>query len=474
MESNIFGRAKEIDILKRSLVSTGSEFIAVYGRRRVGKTFLVKELLGNSFVFYATGILDGNMAVQRENFNDEIENFGGRNLPRATDWRGAFANLNRLIEQSDREAKKVVFLDEMPWMATANSDFLSALDYFWNRWASTRHDVLLIVCGSATSWIIDKIVNGVGGLHNRLTRQMMLRPFSLGESEGFCQSRGISISKYQHIEAYMMFGGIPYYLSLMDERLSLYQNIDTLYFEHDAPLRNEYDNLYRSLFRKADRHIQVIEALAQKGKGLTREELVGATGLTDGGGLTKVLEDLDNNGFIRVYRAFGKKAKGRIYQLMDPFTLFHLRFAERRATFSDRYWLQFVLTPAYHAWSGIAFERVCMQHISQIKQALGISGVLTEISAWRSREEDPGAQIDLVIDRHDRTVNLCEMKFASTELTVDKRLAESLRSKRAAFLSETGTDKSAATTLISPLGIRSNKYSGEIHSSVSAADLFAN
>ncbi|MCL2826051.1 MAG: AAA family ATPase, partial [Eggerthellaceae bacterium] len=315
----IIGRKAEQELLKQCLDSKKSEFLAIYGRRRVGKTFLVKEAFANQFFFYATGILDENksLSIQLENFNDELADQGGSEFARAQDWQEAFRNLNRLVEQTPGNAKKVIFLDEIPWMATQNSGFLAALDHFWNRWASSRNDVLLIICGSATSWIIDNVINNRGGLHNRLTRQIQLAPFTLSECEEFFDSNGFVMTHYQIAEAYMIFGGVPYYLSLMNPRQDLNQIVDDVYFRAGAPLQNEFGNLFRSLFRNPSNHVAVVEALASKAKGLKRNEIIEQTGLSDGGGLTRALEELEQCGFIRVYRAFGKALQGKTYQLTD-------------------------------------------------------------------------------------------------------------------------------------------------------------
>ena len=471
-QNTIIGRKAEQDILRESLTSKRSEFIALYGRRRVGKTFLIREALGSDFVFYASGILDGTGKEQIENFNNEIANFGGYNLKPAENWSEAFSSLNALIVASKKKNKKVVFLDEAPWMSTPRSGFLSALDHFWNRFCSMRKDVLLIICGSAASWIIENIVNNTGGLHNRLTREIYLQAFSLLECEAYFRAKGIDIPRYQVAEAYMIFGGIPYYMDFFRPKYSLAQNVDEIFFKENAPLRNEYMNLYRSLFRNADGHIRVIEALATKNLGKTRSEIITATGMSEGGGLSKVLSELRASGFVRVYLAYNKIKRDRLYQLIDPFTLFCSRFGSKHGAYSSDYWLRFCMTPSHSAWAGYAFELLCLLHIQQIRKALGISGVMTEIYSWKSKTHDPGAQIDLVIDRGDKIVNLCEMKYSSSEYVISKATDLNLRNKRSAFLEETHTRKAAHTTMITTYGLRKNAYQAGIPFEVTLDDLF--
>jgi len=468
----LIGRFNELKVLNGVYESNKSEFVAVYGRRRVGKTFLIRSVFDSRLFFVASGIQGGDEIEQINNFNREMRKSSLAHVDMAKTWIEVFENLLGLIELEPKLKKKVIFLDEISWMAAGASGFISALDYFWNRWISARDDVLLIVCGSATTWIIDNIVNNVGGLHNRLTCQIQLAPFTLKECEHFFIDSGIQMPRYQIIETYMVFGGIPYYLDLFRADRSLAQNIDLLYFAPDAPLKNEYQNLYHALFDNAEHYIKVIEALSSKKMGLLRSEISEKTKISTGGTLSRILSDLVNCGFIQEYYAFGKQKRGKLYQLMDPFTLFHLTFFEKQRRFMENYWLHYSVTPAHSAWSGYAFEQVCFLHISQIKKGLGISGMLTETSAWRSKESNPGVQIDLLMDRSDKMIHLCEMKFSATEYTVSKAYSAKLREKKAVFMRETKTRKMVHIAMITTYGLVRNAYSSEILFQLTMDDLF--
>jgi len=401
-----------------------------------------------------------------------MKRLGEPELANADNWFDAFSNINILIEKTVGMQKKVVFLDEIPWMATGRSKFLLGLDYFWNRWVSSRNDVILIICGSAASWVTDKVVNNKGGLHNRLTQQIYVKPFSLHECELYYKNRNIPLTRYQMAEAYMIFGGIPYYLSLMKSHLSLYQNVDAMYFSENAVLRNELTNLYNSLFSNSENYLKVIEALANKGIGLSRADIIETTKIADGGSLTKILTDLVTSGFIRKYAGYGKKERDSIYQLIDFFSLFDIKFREKREEFSENYWLGFSSTHAYSIWSGFSFEKLCLVHQNQIRKKLGISGVLTSIFSWRGEYEDKKVQVDLVIDRNDNVVNLCEMKFSSDEYSVSKEYSAELRRKRSAFSNSTKTRKALVTTMVTTFGLVRNAYGMEIASQVKLDDLF--
>jgi predicted transcriptional regulator len=377
----------------------------------------------------------------------------------------AFEQLKSVIRES-QQIKKVVFIDEMPWLDTPKSDFLMAFEHFWNHFCAGRSDILLIVCGSATSWLTNKIFNNRGGLHNRVTRQMEILPFTLGECETYFISKNIKLERYQIVESYMILGGIPYYLSLMEKGKSFAQNIDLLLFHKNALLKNEFRNLYASLFRRAENHIEVVKALSTKITGLTRDQIAKATKRTSGGGLTKVLLELESCGFIRRYQTGYNKRNNVLYQLTDFYTLFYFQFVKDRHINDTDYWLHTVDAPKYRAWSGFAFERVCMAHALQIKRALGISGVKTYLFSWNSRSDvarhvaptDTATQIDLCIDRNDQVINLCEMKFSVHLFSIDKEYAHNLRHKISAFKTETKTKKAVFLTMITTFGLVQNEY----------------
>jgi len=468
----IIGRKAEQEALERFIASDSAEFVAVFGRRRVGKTFLVREFFGDKFTFYHTGMANTGMEMQLHSFNTSLNHYGTVSYPESQTWFDSFEQLRKLIVRSRKKGKKVVFLDEMPWMDTPRSGFLTALEHFWNGWASGQKDILLIVCGSITSWIVDKILNNRGGLHNRVTQQIYLHPFTLSECEAYYKKNHFAMSRHEMVENYMIFGGIPYYLSLMQKQLSMAQNVDNLLFAANAPLKNEFQNLYDSLFKKAENHIKIVEALSNKAKGLTRNEIISATKLPNGGGINRILKELELSGFIRRYRGYGKKVRHSLYQLVDFYTLFYFNFLKDSAFNDEHYWTNFIENARHRAWSGYAFEQVCLAHLSQIKQKLGISGVLTTAYSWISNDKKHGAQIDLLIERNDNVINLCEMKFANEKFTIDKRLDENLRNKRAAFKEETKNRKAVHLTMITTYGVKRNSYWGHIQSEVTVNDLF--
>lgn len=466
------GRESERQILLSAAKSDSSEFVAVYGRRRVGKTFLIRETFGYKFTFQHTGLANGNIKQQLFSFAISLRDAGYDDCPVPQSWLEAFSLLSAFLKNSTDE-KKIIFLDELPWMDTGRSNFISALEHFWNGWATARKDIVLIVCGSATSWIINKVINDHGGLHNRVTQQIALQPFTLHECEEYVKSRGIEMTRYQMTECYMIMGGVPYYWSLLKRELSFSQNIDTIFFAKSGKLKNEFGQLYKSLFKHPEMYIDIVTVLGNKKIGMTREEILKATDITSSGAVSKVLDELEYCGFIRKYNGYGKRTKQAVYQLIDSYTLFYFKFIQSNENNDEHFWSASIDSQMHRVWSGLAFERVCMVHVPQIKHALGISGVLSNVYSWRKDADDgEGAQIDLLIDRNDQTINICEMKFSSDEYEISADYEKRLRQKKSVFIAATNTRKAVHLTMVSTYGVKKNMHSDCIQNEVTLNDLF--
>ncbi|MEM1215891.1 MAG: ATP-binding protein, partial [Bacteroidota bacterium] len=433
MQSTPFiGRKAEQQILREALQSTEAEMVAVIGRRRVGKTFLVKTTYRENLAFDITGIQNGELRIQLARFRDRLIDYTQSDLtiPVPEDWFAAFQLLKEYLEMLPAGQKRVLFFDELPWLATHRSNFLSAFGYFWNSWASEQA-LVVVICGSAASWMIRRVVNNTGGLYNRITRRIFLQPFTLAETATYFQSRNVSFNTYQIAQLYMAMGGIPHYLKEVKAGKSAAQNIDAICFAQNGLLWDEFPRLYPSLFNNADKHIAVIEALAQKQSGLTRQEIVKRSKLSDGGGLTTVLEELSHSGFITPYTSFGQKKHNKIYRLTDEYSLFYLKFIENHQAEGATIWQHLSQTQIYKSWSGYAFENLCLKHLPAIKKALGIAGIYSTASSFYKKGTDQrqGTQIDLVIDRNDQVINLFEIKFYNRAISLTQKDAAQLRQK---------------------------------------------
>ena len=470
----LIGRQDEINRLERCLNETNAQLVILYGRRRIGKTYLITEFYDGRFDFKLTGAFNESRETQLRHFAEELSDHLGRQIDTPRDWPEAFRLLRKYISSLSPEEKHVVFFDEMPWLDTMHSGFLPAFEYFWNDYGSSVHNLIFIVCGSASSWMTKNIAQNKGGLFNRQTCSLFLRPFTLAETEQYLLSRNIHWSRYDVVEGYMAVGGMPFYLSLFTGDKSLSDNIDNLFFRKRAELWNEFNQLYRTLFSNSARYIQIVEALSTRRSGLTRKELAQKTDIPENGKLSEMLNDLINSDFIRVEASYGKRQNEVRYQLRDYYTWFYFKFIKDNYGRDEHFWRNSYSSSAKSAWCGFTFEQVCKDHIPQIKQKLGISGVLAEEYSWQKQgnEGHDGAQIDLIIDRRDHVINICEIKYSSEEYTINKETDMNLRNKIAAFVETTGTKKTIQTTMITTYGVKRNTYSNLINTQVTLDDLF--
>ena len=484
MENNIIGRKLEIERLKRYVKSNRSEFIAIYGRRRIGKTFLIRELFEGAFTFRITGKENVGTKEQLENFGYALRKFSTvETFPK--DWQEAFHMLSSYIENEATSETKIIFIDELPWFDTYGANFVSALELFWNDWAAYRRDIKLIVCGSATTWMLDNVVNSRGGLHNRATHTILLQPFTLSEMQQYFKTYDFTYEYQELIECYMAVGGVAYYLSLFEQDKSVAQNIEALCFTRGGELVDEFNKVFKSLYKRADNHIAVISALNKKAKGMTRKEIIEEAHQTNNGNLTKLLCELEECSFIRSYTPFKKSKKDKVYQLIDPFTLFYFRFMKNNNNLLKGYWQKIQTTNEYATWCGYAFEIVCLNHLEQIIHALGIDGTISTPCSWTYRpskailnddevddELKHGAQIDLLIDRSDKTITLCEMKYSQGEYEITKSYDAIVNRRMNIFKKVTKTNKSLVPTYITPCGLFDNIYARRIPRQVIGVQLF--
>lgn len=453
--------------------SERSEFVVVYGRRRIGKTFLVRRFFKDNYAFSFVGKHEMRREQQLTEFAKELMCYSHSTfVPQLKNWTEAFDALQRLLETYNIPGKKVVFFDEMPWMDTPKSDFVSALENFWNGWANMRDDIVLVACGSATSWMVDKLLHNQGGLFNRITQKLYLRPFKLSEMEQYLDEKHFGWNRYQIAQCYMILGGIPFYLTLLNPKLSLLSNIDELFFaDAHAMLRTEYNELYSTLFKRPDNYLAVIRMLTERKEGFTRKEINEKTKL-GGAALSKILSDLEQCDFIFSYARYGNAKNNAIYRIKDFYTLFYYKYVNGIDTKDSLRWTHLSSTPQVSSWQGFSFELLCLLHLDEIKKALGIDRILNDASAWRSRQPEQNTQIDLVIERADHNINLCEMKFSSGMYAIDKGYEQKLRERMSIFLAETMTRCSTRITMVTTYGVLQNKHSGIVNDEVLLDDLF--
>ena len=454
----IAGRKAEIALLTSLLAKKTPEFVAVYGRRRVGKTFLVREVYKTQTVFECSGLHKKSFGQQLENFWLTLQEVSPTPIFPPKTWLQAFAQLKSYLNTLEGTDKKVVFLDEIPWFETPRAGFLAALDNFWNQYCSKREDIILVICGSAASWIIKKVINDRGGLHNRITTHIQLMPFTLNETRNFLRMNHISLTNKDIAQLYMSVGGIPFYLKNVQAGKSVAQILDNLFFVQQASLKQEFHNLYAALFKNSEQHEQIVAVLSTKNKGLTRNEIITQTGLDSNGGMTILLKELVECGFVKQIFPTPEKQRKSLYRLVDEYTIFYFKFLKNSKLNSS--WQQISNQSTYTIWLGYAFENLCLKHIEPIKKALGINGIITNEYTWshKGNETEQGTQIDLVIDRTDNCINLFELKFNSKTFEISKAYADQLQQKIEVFKTQAKTNKNIFLTLLTASGVSKNKY----------------
>ncbi len=457
--SKVVGRNTEVKILEKALNNNASDLIAVYGRRRIGKTFLIREHYKKHIVFEIAGLSSGLMHDQLENFTKQINARKKKSAVKQPEsWIQAFTLLERYLNRFTSTRKKVIFIDEFPWMATARSKFLTAFENFWNSYCTKRNDLIVVICGSSASYMVQKIVKNKRGLHNRITQKIRLLPFNLHETELFLKKQGIRYTRYDILQLYMAIGGVPHYLEKLEKGLSVAQNLDKLCFEKDGVLNDEFNLLYSSLFENSEKHLTIVKTLSASGKGLTRSAIIEKSKIPSGGDFSLKLDELIQSGFVSEHQYYQNKKQLSLYRLSDEYSRFYLKFIENTKNGGAGTWVRFHKKQSYVSWSGFAFETLCLKHVEQLKKALRVDAIYSTNSSWFNEH----AQVDLLIDRDDNVMNLCEMKFSNAPYTIDKKDYLSIKNKVVQLDEHLNTRKNIFVTMVTTYGVNENKYSQEL------------
>lgn len=482
--NKIIGRKEEQSILKDFFSSRRAEFLALYGRRRVGKTYLIKNYFDDvpCIFLHCTGLQKGKLDEQLKEFYKQLGTtfYRGVEIKPKKNWLDAFENLTKVVNDFSRKKKVVVFFDEFPWMATPRSGLLQALDYYWNRYWVHDSRFRLIICGSSASWIIKKIINNKGGLHNRVTRTIQLSPFDLSVTELYLANMSIKLNYKQLLELYMVLGGVPHYLNFVSKGLSAQQCIDEICFQKNGALLKEFDRLFKSLFKKSKIYIEIVKEIAKHRYGIAQTELLMNTKISEGGRAVSRLNELEEVGFISSFIPYGHQEKGKYYKIIDEYILFYLHWIApylgtiQKLEDNRGYWLSKSQQPAFKSWAGYAFEAVCYKHIRQIRYALNVEPG-AHIGTWRyapKNAEESGAQIDLLFDRADGVITLCEMKYTMEPFAINKEYAKKIENKIEVFRKHIKTQKQIFFVLVSAAGMKETMYSEEIAQCITLRNLF--
>lgn len=472
----LIGRKKERKELETIYKSGKPELVAIYGRRRVGKTFLIDQTFVNKFAFRHVALppsvndKNTNMKEQLRAFKLSLLLAGSKEKKTPKNWLDAFYELINLFKDNNSD-RLVLFFDELPWMDTPRSNFIGAFTWFWNSWASKQNNVMVIICGSSNSYIVNKLINSHDGLYDRITRKIKISPFSLYETEQYLLSNEIKLSRFNITQLYMMLGGIPYYLEQYDRELSFADNIDNIFFSKNAKLASEFDNLFSSTFDNDNLCRNIVTILNNRNKGYGRKDILEALNLKDGGEISKALDALIESDLIIKYRPFGKGKKEELYMLIDLFSYFYLHFVKNK-TFNEKFFTSNLSSQSFIAWRGYAFEKIVFIHINEILNALRISGIQSASYLWSMKDDVKGSQVDLIIDRKDNVVNLCEAKFINDEFVINKDYHQNLMNRERLISESLKKTQSVNQILITTVGLKRNEYYDDFTYVVLLDDLF--
>ncbi len=471
----IISRKEEKKDLEYCERSKKSELICVYGRRRVGKTFLVEQTF-RDFAFRAVGLEKGTTKQQLKSFGQRLIEYGDDIKQTPENWFEAFSRLDKILSgESIRRSlngKKIVFLDEFPWFATKKSDFLVAFEDYWNRRGTQDGDLLFIICGSATSWIIKNVIKNTGNMFQRVTKKICVEPFTLAETELFFKDREFDWSREQIAECQMIFGGLPFFFDLMNTSQSLVKNINRLLFDKDALFGDETKKLLDATLSESPIYEKILSKLAFARYGIKKSELqveIAAPNGTYG----RAVQDLVDCGYVIEYKKKYEEYNPLYIQLVDPFLLFHYHYLSKEKRI-DSYEDLIGNIGRYDNWRGTAFEILCLNNTASIKSALGIRGVKTECYPWYNStdKKNERVQIDMVIERADKITNLCEIKYTNKPFVIDASYEQELIKKRDIFKEKTGTSQALKVIIISAAGVSGTRYTSYISDIITLDDIF--
>ena len=443
---NIIGRKDEEEHLLWRLSHDEGQFIAVYGRRGTGKTFFVEELLGERIDLTVTGIPGGSRKDELHNFSRELSARSGQKFPFTRSWMDAFRQLRSFIETRKEQESIIVFLDELQWMDTPKSRFLTMLGHFWNSYGNWVRNFRLIIASSDPGWMIQKVFGDPGELYGRIVCRLWLRPFTLRETEELLQRRGFHLDRRETLLAHMLTGGVPYFLTMLDPKESLAENTERLFFSPDAPLCAECESVLSSLSAVSEGSPgrRILELLAQNDRGLRIEEITKALKPEPEDIIQDALQGLEESGLTRVYGSFRKRKHGAVHCLSDSSLLFCLRFVRGCAGTPPRSRSD---AGERRTWMNAAFAISCLRHMNEIREAAGISRILVSICVWQ-----PEGRPVLVFDRGDRAVSICEIEYSESPLSAAECLPH-LQRLMEQFRAETRTKKALKPVMIAPYGI---------------------
>lgn len=407
---------RELELKKLRAIGEADEpsIVVVYGRRRVGKTELLEQAFRHRNILKFEGIEGLSEKDQYANAMRQLAKYVGEDLltkVQITSWSEFFD----LVARYTKEGTWTIYLEELQWLANYESKLLSELKYAWDNQFRRNPKLLLILCGSAPSFMLEKVVHSKA-LYNRSQHEIHLQELSISETKLFLKNR----SDREIFNAYLSVGGIPEYLKWVDKESSVFQGLCTHAFTSGSFFSREFEKIFTSSLANNKHYREIIETLSRC-KFLSREELAEKLKLTSGGTLSILLTDLEKCGFISKYCPYNLSNSSNVirYAIADNYLHFYFNFIrpiQSKIENGDYNEVpqSAIKMDSYAKWLGFAFERWCRKYSRVIAKILGFSGVQYRSGAYFSRatnKKDPGYQIDLVFDRADKVYTICEMKY---------------------------------------------------------------
>jgi AAA+ ATPase superfamily predicted ATPase len=403
------GRKVEIAQLTALIDLPRPSIAVIYGRRRVGKSELIRHVTQGKNVLSFEGLEGQPKHKQIKNFLFQLSAQSNIREKNISDWPDALILLRTLTQ----DGQWIIILDEFQWMANYQNELVSVIKMIWEKYLSQNPDLTLILCGSIASFMKSKVLKS-SALYGRTDYELNLHELNLSEISEFFPGKGSD----EVIDTAMLVGGIPKYLELISEYPSLYDALEPLAFSQDGFFKTEYDRLFASHFGKKPIFMKIIQTLATNPYGLTTGKLAKEMQVASGGTLCHQLDDLESAGFLHSIIPFDKPegSKLRKYILMDAYVRFYhsiIRGSMKETTPPNTQFHAIMSSPRYAAWAGMAFEFLCMRHHKEISRILGFHGIPYTAGPFFQRKtlDTPGVQIDLLFERSDKILVLCEMKY---------------------------------------------------------------
>jgi hypothetical protein len=412
------GRKNELRMLNDAYRSGKDELVVLYGRRRIGKSSLVKRFAEKKKAYYEFEALEGETTPgQINHFLQQLKKQIDDPIldsVRFANWEQVFTYLTEKVINRKSKVKKILFLDELPWMAAGRIRLVSLLKYYWDNHWKSKH-VMLILCGSVASFMVKKVLHS-NALYGRTTIEILLKGFSPEEAARLLSKKR---SREETLNYQLVFGGVPKYLEQINTSQSFNKNMNTLCFSPHGIMLKEVERIFYSQFREPRTYLKIINLL--KNGIFSLSEISSKTKIPSGGGLKQYLKNLERAEMIRSYIPFDRSGNSKFkkYTLADEFLVFFFKYMGPNLRVikesSSRRLFETLTQNSFDSWLGFAFERFCLKHAGLLALVMDFADDILLASPY-FKKNDERFQIDLLYQRADRVITVCEIKHQNIKI----------------------------------------------------------